>query len=137
MQRNCQEIEELKRRRCKEEHGVTQQKMTEYSLQHDQESRTVSFLRGQNRKLQERLEFIEDSKIFQDPDSPSSFGSAHVAHPALIPSSSKKPGRESRMQRNTREDMSIPKSVFDCQARRLLEELYDDSRIFAASSGIQ
>ena len=52
------------------------------------------------------------SKIFQDPDSPSSFGSAHVSHQALIPSSSKKPSRESRMQRNTREDMSIPGSVF-------------------------
>ena len=57
------------------------------------------------RKLQERLEFIED---FKDSDSPSSSGSAHVSHQALLPSSFKKPGRESRMQRNTREDMSIP-----------------------------
>ena len=50
--------------------------MNEYTTQHDQESRTVSLLRDQVLKLQKLLEFIEDSKIFQDPDSPSSFGSA-------------------------------------------------------------
>ena len=88
--RSCQEIEELKRRCYKEENGETRQKLNEYSMQQDQESRTVSLLRDQIRKLQERLEFIEDSKIFQDPDSPSSFGSAHVSHQAHIPLSSKK-----------------------------------------------
>ena len=67
--RSCQEIEELKRRCYKDEHEVTQQKMNEYTMQHDQESRTMSLLRDQVRKLLERLEFIEDSKIFQDPDS--------------------------------------------------------------------
>ena len=112
--------------------------LNEYCMQQDQESRTASLLRDQIRRLQDQLEFIEDSKFFQDPDSPSSFGSAHVSHQALIPSSSKKPNRESRMQRNTREDMSIPGSVFDCQlARRVPGELHNDSRNLAASSGIQ
>ena len=107
-------------------------------MQHDQESRTVSLLQDQVRKLQERLEFIEDSKIFQDPDSPSCFGSAHVPHQALITSSCKKAGRESRMQRSTREDISIPGNVFDCQlARRVLEELQHNSRNLATPSGIQ
>ena len=107
-------------------------------MQQDQESRTVSFLRDPIRKLQDRLKFIEDSKIFQDPDSPSSFGSVHVSHQALIPSSSTKSSRESRMQRNTREGMSIPGSVFDCQpAGRVADESYNDSRNLAASSGIQ
>ena len=107
-------------------------------MQQDQESRTGSLLRDQIRKVQERLEFIEDSKIFQDPGSPSSFGSAHVSHQALVPSSSKKPGLESRMQRNSREDMSIPGSVFDCQlARHVPGESYNDSRNLAASSGLQ
>ena len=58
----------------------------------------------------------------------------------LCPSSSKKPCRESRMLRNTREreDMSIPGSVFDCQpSRRVPEESCNDSRNLAASSGIQ
>ena len=133
-ERSSQEIEELKRRCCKEENGVTQQKMNEYSMQHDQESRTLSLLRDQIRKLTERMEFIEDSRIFQDPDSPSSFGSAHVSHQALIPSNSKQPCRESRMQRNTREDMSIPGSVFDCQpARRVLAEFHYDLRNLASS----
>ena len=45
--------------------------------------------------------------IFQDPDSPSSFGSAHVSHQTLFPSNSKKPSRETRMQRKTREDILI------------------------------
>ena len=136
--RSCQEIEELKRRCFKEEKGVTQRKMNEFSLQHDQESRTVSLSRDQIRKLQERLQFIEDSKIFQDPDLPSSFGSAHVSHQALVPSSSKKASREIGMQRNTREDMSFPGSVFDCQlVRRVPEELHNDSRNLATPSGIQ
>ena len=52
--RSFQEIEELKRRCYKEENGVTQQKFHEYSMQDDQESRTVSLLRDQVRKLQER-----------------------------------------------------------------------------------
>ena len=136
--RRCQEIEELRRRSYQEENEVTQQKLNEHSMQHDQESRTVSLLQHQIRKLQERPEFMEDSKIFQDPDSPSSFGSAHVSHQVLIPSSSKKPSRESRMQRNTREDMSIPGNVSDCQpARRVPEELCTDSRSLEASSEIQ
>ena len=60
-----------------------------YVTQHDQEYRTVNLLRDQVRRLQERLEFIEDSRIFQDPDSPSSSGSAHVPHQAHISSSSR------------------------------------------------
>ena len=135
---SCQEIEELGRGSFPEENGVTRQKLNEYSVKHDQESRTVSLLRDQLRKSQERLELIEDSKIFQDPDSPTSFGTAHVSHQALVPSGSKKPSRESRMQRNTREDISIHRNVFDCQpARRVPEELNNDARSLAPSSGIQ
>ena len=88
----------------------------------------MSLLRDQVRRLQELLKFIEDSKIFQDPDSPSSFGSAHVSHQTCIPSSSRKLCRDSRMQRDTREDMSIPETLFYCQpARRAPEELHNDS----------
>ena len=97
----------------------------------------MSLLRDQIRKLQERLEFIGDSKIFQDPYSPSSFGSVHVSHQALIPSSSRKPSRESRMQLNTREDASTPESVFDCQhAQRdlmnytMIQEIWQHRRGF-------
>ena len=52
--RSCQEIEELKGHCCGEEHGVTQLKLNEYSMQHDQESRTTSLLRDQIRKVPER-----------------------------------------------------------------------------------
>ena len=45
---------------------------------------TVSLLRDQVRRLQELLEFTEDSKIFYDPDSPSSYDSAYVPHQALV-----------------------------------------------------
>ena len=42
------------------------------------------------------------------------------------------------MQRNTREDMNIPGNVFDCQrARRVPEELHNDSGNLATPSGIQ
>ena len=97
-----------------------------------------AFRRDQIRKLQERLEFIEDSNIFQDPDSPNSFGSAHVWHQALITSSSQKPSRESRMQRNTQEDMTIPGSVFDGQpARRVPEESYNEEVDLMMASALE
>ena len=55
--------------------------MNEYSMQQDQESRTVSLLRDEVRRLQERWEHIEDSKkIFHDPDSSSSYDSTYVPH---------------------------------------------------------
>ena len=63
--------------RCyKEENGVTQ-KLNEYAMQQDKESRTVNLLGDQVRRLQEPLEFIEDSKFFYDPDAPSSYDSAY------------------------------------------------------------
>ena len=51
----------------------TTTKIGRTSTQQDQESRTVSLLSDQRRRLQERLESIEDSKIFYDLDSPSSY----------------------------------------------------------------
>ena len=111
--------------------------MEESTAQHDQESRTVNLLRDQVRRSQEQLEFIEDSRIFQDPYSLSSSGSAHVPHQAHITSRSRKPSRESRMQRNTREDMSIPGNVFNCQpARRDPDELHKTSKNLAILSGV-
>ena len=83
--------------------------------QHDQESRTVSLLRDQVRRLQERLEYIEDSRIFYDPNSTSSYERTYVPHQALITSSSRMPSREVEMLRNTRENMSINGNVCDCQ----------------------
>ena len=52
-ERSCQEIGQLKRRCDQEEIAVRQRKFEEYNMQHDQESRTVRFLRDQFRKLQE------------------------------------------------------------------------------------
>ena len=105
--------------------------------QPDQESRTASRLRDQVRRLPELLVFVEDSKIFYDPDSPSSYGSAYVSHQALITSSSREPSRDIGMLRNTREEMSIPGNVFECQhARRDPDELHDDSRNLATTSAI-
>ena len=106
------------------------------SKQHDQELRTVCLLQNQVRTLQERLEFIEDSIIFQEPDSSSSFDSAHVSHQALLISSYIKLSRGSRMQRNTRGLMSILGTDFGCQpARRDLNDLHNNSNNLAASQG--
>ena len=97
----------------------------------------MNLLRDQVRRLQEWFEFIEDSRIFEDPDSPSSSGSAHVPHQTHVTSSSRKPSRESNMHRNTRVDLSIPVIVFVCQpARRDLDALHNTSRNLATSSGI-
>ena len=49
--RSRQEIEVLRRRCFQEENGVTRQKLNENSMQHDQESRTVSLVRDQVRKI--------------------------------------------------------------------------------------
>ena len=133
----AKKLKNQKRRCKKEENGVTQHKLNKYSMQQDQESRTASLQRDQIRKLQERLEFIQDLTIFQGPHLPSSLGSAHVSHQALITPSSRKPGRESRMQRNTWCDMSIPGNDNQNQsASRVPEELHNDSRNLATSSEI-
>ena len=113
--RSCREIEELKRPCYQEENAEKQRRLEDFPTQHNQESRTVSLLRDQERRLPELLEYIDDSKIFYDPDSPSSLDSTYVPHQALITSSSRKPGREVGILRNTREDMSIPGNVFDRQ----------------------
>ena len=72
--RSCREIEELRRCCYLEENTEKQRRMEEFLLQHHQESRTVSL-------------------FFDDPESPSSYDSAHVPHQALITSSSRKPSR--------------------------------------------
>ena len=92
--RSCRQTEELKRRCYQEENTEKQRRLEEFLAQQNKESRTVSLLRDQVRRLQERLEYIEDSKIFYNPDSPSSYNSICVPHQALITSRSRKPSRE-------------------------------------------
>ena len=88
----------------------------------------MSLLRDQVRRSRELLKFIEDSKIFHDPNSPSSYDSTNVLHQALIIMSSRKLSCEVGMLPNTREDMSIPGNVFDGQhARRDPDEWHNDS----------
>ena len=129
--RSCRETEELKRRCNKEEDGVTQQKLNNYSMQHDQESRTVSLLRDQIQKLQDRVEFMEDSKIFQYLYSPSSIGSAQVSHQALIPSICKKPSRESRMHRISRKRFLIGNMPDECLRNYIMiQEIWQHHRGF-------
>ena len=60
--RSCRESEELKRCCYQEGNCSKQRSLEEFPTQHDQESRTGSLLSDQRRRLQERLESIEDSK---------------------------------------------------------------------------
>ena len=132
--RSCRETEELKRRCLQEANTEKRRTFEECSTQHDRESRTVSLLRDQIRKLQERLEHFEDSKILTHR---AGMTATYVFHQDLITSSSRKPSREVGMPRNSREDMSIPGNVFDRQhARRDPDELLNDSRNLATSSAI-
>ena len=135
--RSCQNFEELKRSFNEAENTEKQQRLWEFPVQHDQESRTMSLLGNQVRRLPELLVFIEDMKFFYDPDSPSSYDNTYIPRQALITSSSRKLGREIEMLWNTREDMSIPGNVFDCQnARRDPGELHNDSRNLATLLGV-
>ena len=71
------------------------------------------------KRLQEQLEFIEDSKEFHDPDSSSSSSRFHVPHQSRIASSStRKLRREYKELRKTREDMRNSGNVFACQPAR-------------------
>ena len=140
--RSCREIEELKRRCYQEEDTEKQRRLEELPTQHDQESRTVSLLRDQARRLQEQLKYIyiyilktrKSSMIFTHR---AVVTATYVPHQALITSISRTPGREVGLLRNTQEDMSTRGDVFDCQrARRDPDELHNDSRNLAASSAI-
>ena len=138
--RSCQEVEEMRRRCYQEENTEKTQRLEEFPTQHDQESRTVSLLRDQSSTRITRTVgfFSEDSRVFYDPDSPSSHDSTYVPHQALTSSSSRKPSREVGMLRNTRENVSIPGNVFDCQyARRDHDGLHNDSRNLATPTGMK
>ena len=53
----------------------------------------------------------------------------YIPHKTLITSSSRKPSCEVEMPRNTRENMNLPRNIFDRQhARRDRDELQNDSR---------
>ena len=128
--RSCQKIDELKRRCCQKENVARQRKLEEFTTKQNQDP-----LEDQVRRLHEPLEFIGDSRIFQDPDSPSSDGSTHISHQAHISSSSRKPSRESRTLRTTRAGMSISGDVHDCQpARGDPDEIRNNSKDLAKSS---
>ena len=134
-ERSCQEIEEIVKTLLYRRNGVTQQRLNiQCSMIRNLEQRVYYWLKFGNYMNDWNLSKIRrSSKIL----TPSSFGSAHVSHQALILSSTKKHSRESRMQRSTRENMSILGYVVDRQhAQRNSDELHNDSRL-AASSGIQ
>ena len=118
--RGCREIEKLKWRCCQEE---TTEKTTKIGS---------NFLRSMIRNHEQW------ESILLRPWLTEQLWRTYVPHQALITSSSiGKPSREIGMPRNTRENMSIPGNVFDCQqARRDPEELHNDSRNLTTPSGI-
>ena len=75
-------------------------------------------------------------EIFQDPDSPISFGSAHVSHQASIPSSSKKAWpRFKNAAKYTRGYEYSRKRFWLSTCPTCLEEFHDDSRNFGNTIG--
>ena len=75
-------------------------------------------------------------EIFQDPDSPSSFGSAHVSHQACIPSSSKKAWpRFKNAAKYTRGYEYSRKRFWLSTCPTCLEEFHNDSRNFGNTIG--
>ena len=107
--RSCQEFEELKIR-CNEEENTEKQRRLKNFL--------CSTIRNHVQWVYWEIkyeDYQDDSKIFYDPDWPSSHDSAHVPHQALITSNSTEPSRDIGLLRNTREDMSILGNFFDWQ----------------------
>ena len=137
LRKKLPKIWRIEKKLLSREHTEKQQRLEESSVQHDQESRTVSLL--SETKYEDyknywyfwRFENLPWSGLTEQ------LWRTCVPHQALITSSSRKPSRDIGMLRNTREDMSIPGNVFGCQhARRDPDELRDDSRNLATLLGI-
>ena len=137
LRKKLPKIWRIEKKLLSREHTEKQQRLEESSVQHDQESRTVSLL--SETKYEDyknywyfwRFENLPWSGLTEQ------LWRTCVPHQALITSSSRKPSRDIGMLRNTREDMSITGNVFDCQhVRRDPDELRNDSRNLATLLGI-
>ena len=94
--RACREIQELRRFCCEGKDRARQFRIDEMSLQQQRGPNTVSHLLTQNHDVQDKVNSLQDARVFHDPRTVSSSGTSHVpSQPLAISSSRRKPSRDS------------------------------------------
>ena len=94
--KDCQEIEELRRRCCEESDRARQAKLDELSMMQQRDPQTVSQLLAQMRESQDKVNSLSDAREFHDPETAGSSGASHVTSPPLTnPSYRTVPRRDS------------------------------------------
>ena len=81
--KDCQEIEELRRRCCEESDRARQAKLDELSMMQQRDPQTVSQLLAQTRESQDEANSLSDAREFHDPETAGSSGASHVSSPPL------------------------------------------------------
>ena len=106
--KDCQEIEELRRRCCEESDRALQSKLDELSMMQQRDPQTVSQLLAQMRESQDKVNSLSDAREFHDPETAGSFGASHVTSPPLTnPSYRTVPRRDSGLPPETLNMMGI------------------------------
>ena len=106
--KDCQEIEELRRRCCEESDRARQAKLDELSMMQQRDPQTVSQLLAQMRESQNKVNSLSDAREFHDPETAGSSGASHVTGPPLTnPSYRTVPRRDSGLPPDTLNMMGI------------------------------
>ena len=106
--KDCQEIEELRRRCCEESDRARQAKLDELSMMQQRDPQTVSQLLAQMRESQDKVNSLSDAREFHDPETAGSSGASHVTSPPLTnPSYRTVPRRDSGLPPETLNMMGI------------------------------
>ena len=106
--KDCQEIEELRRRCCEESDRARQAKLDELSMMQQRDPQTVSQLLAQMRESHGKANSLSDARDFHDPETVGSSGASHVTSPPLTnPSCRTVPRRDSGLPPETLNMMGI------------------------------
>ena len=81
--KDCQEIEELRRRCCEESDRARQAKLDELSMMQQRDPQTVSQLLAQMRESQDKVNSLSDAREFHDSETAASSGASHVTSHTL------------------------------------------------------
>ena len=112
--KDCQEIEELRRRCCEESDRARQAKLDELSVMQQRDPQTVSQLLAQMRESQDKVNSLSDAREFHDPETAGSSGASHVPSPPLTnPSYRTVPRRDSGLPPETLNTMVSPTFLND------------------------
>ena len=113
MQRDCQELEELRSICCEEADRARRARSGELSMQQGRNPTTVSQMMAHTLELQNKVNSLSDAREFYDPESGSSAGATHVRdQTSTILSSRTLPRYDSGLLQKTRNGTGITGNVF-------------------------